>query len=179
MRHILIAYFSRRGENYVNGKIQNLPVGNTERAAEKIADLTGGTLFHIQPVRPYADDYRGCVEESREELRSNARPEIVGGVEDPAAYDTVILGYPNWCGTMPMPVWTFLESMDFSGKTIWPLCTNEGSGMGRSEEDIRKLCPGAKVEKGLSVRGCQVESAGPEIQAWLEEAGLLKEENRA
>lgn len=77
---------------------------------------------------------------------------------DTAGLDVLILCYPCWCGTMPMPVWTFLESCELAGKRILPMCTNEGSGMGRSEADIRRLCPEATVEKGLSVKGSAVEA---------------------
>jgi flavodoxin len=74
---------------------------------------------------------------------------------------------------MPMPVWTFLESYDFSGKTILPLCTHEGSGMGSSEHDIKKFCPDAKLQKGLAIRGGSVRNAGKDIEAWLKKNGLL------
>jgi flavodoxin len=74
---------------------------------------------------------------------------------------------------MPMPVWTFLESYDFSGKTILPLCTHEGSGMGSSELDIKKLCPDAKLQKGLAIRGGSVKNAGKDIETWLKKNDLL------
>ena len=89
-------------------------------------------------------------------------------------YAVVFLGYPNWWGTMPMAVWTFLESYDFSGKTILPFCTHEGSGLGHSERDIQKLCPGAKVVKGLAIKGSQVQRAGKDIEAWLRRTHLLE-----
>jgi len=78
-------------------------------------------------------------------LHLNARPELTNTVENMESYDVIYLGYPNWWGTMPMAVFTFLESYDFSGKTIIPFCTHEGSGIGNSERDIKKLCPKAKV----------------------------------
>lgn len=163
----LIAYFSREGGNYVDGNIVNLPVGNTEVAAKMIEKLTGGELFRIDPVRKYSNDYTACTNEAREELRANARPELRSYPDSLDTYDKVILCYPNWWGTMPMPVWTFLERYDFSGKTILPLCTHEGSGMGHSERDIKKLCPDASVETGLAVRGGGVKSAENDIAAWL------------
>ena len=172
MNKYLIAYFSRKGENYVNGQILDLPVGNTEVAAKEIQNLTGGDLFCIQPAREYAENYRKCVAEAREELQSGARPEILDCVRNWDAYDIIFLGYPNWCGTMPMPVWTFLESYDFAGKTILPFCTNEGSGMGHSEADIRGLCPTAALKKGLSVRGSSVGTARAEIAAGLKSEGI-------
>ncbi len=163
----LIAYFSRKGDNYVGGKIVNLPVGNTEVAAKKIAELTGGDLFAIKTAHVYAEDYTTCTEEAKAELQANARPELADAVPDLSAYDVIYLGYPNWWGTAPMGVFTFLESVDFSGKTIRPFCTHEGSGMGQSERDIKKACPTAKVEKGLALRGASVSRADKDIENWL------------
>ena len=165
----LIAYFSREGRNYVGGKIMNLPVGNTEVAANMIKRLTGGDLFKIDPVRKYSDDYTACTNEAQEELRASARPELKSYPESLDSYDTIILCFPNWWSSMPMPVWTFLERYDFAGKTIRPLCTHEGSGMGHSESDIKKLCPGAKLGKGLAIRGGSVRDAENDISAWLKE----------
>lgn len=163
----LIVYFSRRGNNYVNGAIKNLSVGNTEVAAKMIQELTGGDLFYIEPVTEYDADYMTCTEEAKRDLKLNARPEIKNVLDSIDAYDTIYLGYPNYWGTMPMHVWTFLEKYDFTGKTIKPLCTHEGSGMGHSESDIKKLCPGAKVEKGLAIHGGSVSGAKKTIEKWI------------
>ncbi|MCC8023855.1 MAG: flavodoxin [Clostridium sp.] len=163
----LIAYFSRKGNNYVGGNIVNLPVGNTGVAAKKIAELTGGDLFEIKTVRSYSEDYTTCTEEAQQELRANARPELTDAVPDLSEYDVIYLGYPNWWGTAPMGVFTFLESADFFGKTVRPFCTHEGSGMGHSEADIKKSCPGAKVEKGLAIRGGSAHHVDHEIKAWV------------
>lgn len=170
---ILIAYFSRAGNNYLNGSIVNLSVGNTEVAAKKIQELTGGNLFQINQVNKYSEDYNACTEEAKHELHANVRPELVEKLESIESFESVILGYPNWWGTMPMPVWTFLESYDFSGKKILPLCTHEGSGMGSSERDIKKLCPDAKLQKGLAICGGSVKKAGKDIEAWLKKNGLV------
>ncbi|MCE5315433.1 MAG: flavodoxin [Armatimonadota bacterium] len=166
-RNILIAYFSREGNNYVNGKIVNLPVGNTEVAAKMIKKLTGGALFKIDPVKEYSKDYTACTKEAQAELHADARPELSEYLDSLDSYDTIILCYPNWWGTMPMAVSTFLERYDFAGKTILPLCTHEGSGMGRSEQDIKKLCPGATMGRGLAVRGGSVKNAEKDIKDWL------------
>ena len=163
----LIAYFSRRGQNHVNGKIEELAVGNTERVAGMLQEMTGGRLFQIQRTVPYPVDYRETVTEAVRELKENARPPIVGRAEGLEACRVLLLGYPNWCGTMPMPVWTFLESYDLRDKVILPFCTNEGSGMGRSEADIRRLCPGAEVRAGLPIRGSQADQSAPALQEWL------------
>lgn len=170
----LIAYFSRKGANYVGGSIVNLPVGNTEVAAGIIQELTGGDRFKIDTVKDYPSGYEKTTEVAQQELRQDARPELSGRVDHMADYGVIFLGYPNWWGTMPMAVHAFLETYDFSGKTILPFCTHEGSGMGRSESDIRKLCPGAKVLKGIAIRGGSVQEAGNEIAAWLRKSGVIE-----
>lgn len=167
MSNTLIAYYSRSGQNYVNGTVKNLPVGNTQVAAEVIAELTGGDLFRIETVKAYPADYYACTDEAQAELSANARPELATPVPDMTDYDTIYLGYPNWWGTAPMAVFTFLESADFSGKIIRPFCTHEGSGLGGSVADIQRACPGATVERGLAIRGGSVSSAASSIESWV------------
>ena len=169
----LIAYFSHRGMNYAPGGMVELKVGNTERAAKAAAELTGAPLFEIRAERDYPFDYHECVEVSKRELKENARPALAELPEGLGELETLVLCYPCWCGTMPMPVWSFLDGCELSGKRILPLCTNEGSGMGHSEADIKRLCPGATVEKGLSIKGSTVSGAKPQISAWLSENGLV------
>jgi len=172
-KNILIAYFSRKGGNYFNGSLVNLPLGNTEIAAKMIAEMTAGELFCIDPLKKYSQDYHTCTEVAKAELHAHARPQLVSYPDSINEYDAIILCYPNWWGSMPMPVFTFLERFDFSGKIILPLCTHEGSGMGRSEEDIQKICPLASVKSGLSIRGSVVKDAGKDMQIWLKEtAGM-------
>ncbi len=168
---ILIAYYSRKGNNYVGGSEKNLPVGNTEIAALVIQKLVGGDTFKIEPVKDYPEGYDDTTRVARQEQRQNARPRIVGRVDDMDEYDLVLLGYPNWWGTMPMPVFAFLEAYDFSGKTILPFCTHEGSGLGHSESDIKRLCPATTIGKGLAIQGGRVQKAESAISAWLQEAG--------
>lgn len=163
----LIAYFSRAGENYVNGAIKNLSVGNTEIAANMIAEITDSDLFQIVPVHAYSDDYNACISEAQDDQRRNARPDLKEYIDSLDGYDTIYLGFPNYWGTMPMCVFTFLEHYDFAGKTIKPFCTHEGSGMGRSESDIRQLCPQAKVEKGLAIHGADVSHARKSLEKWV------------
>lgn len=167
MKKSLVAYYSRKGNNYVSGKIVDLPIGNTEVIAGKIQGLTSANLFEIKTVDSYPVDYTETTVVSRNELRANARPAIVGSVADMNSYDTIYLGYPNWWGTMPMAVFTFLESYNFSGKTIIPFCTHEGSGMGSSERDIRKLCQDANVLPGLAIRGSLVHKADDQLTDWI------------
>ncbi len=153
MPKVLTAYFSRRGENYFDGSIRFLEKGNTEIIAEAISEATGSDLFEIETVKSYASDYHSCTVEAKEEFSQNARPPLAHDLADLSAYDTIFLGFPNWWGTCPMAVFTFLESHDFQGKRIIPFCTNEGSGMGRSEKDIARATTGAHVEEGLSIPG--------------------------
>ena len=167
--HTLIAYFSRKGNNYVSGQIINLPVGNTEIAAGILRTLAGGDLFKIESVQPYPQDYTACTVTAKEELHADARPELTAQVANFDTYDVIYLGYPNWWGTMPMPVFTFLEQYNFDGKIICPFCTNEGSGMGSSARDIKKLCPGATVKGGLSIQGGSAARSVTDIAAWIKD----------
>ena len=164
----LIAYFSRAGENYFSGALRVVPVGNTEIAAEMLQQITGADLFKIDPLLPYAKDYNECIAQAQEDQRRGARPELRSYPDSLEPYDTIYLGYPNYWGTMPMVMFTFLEHFDFTGKTILPFCTHEGSGLGGSEKDIQRLCPGAKVEKGLAIHGGGAAAAGPAIKKWIE-----------
>ncbi|WMC93333.1 flavodoxin [Kineothrix sp. MB12-C1] len=167
MTKALIAYFSRKGENYVNGEIKSLEIGNTEVAAQMIQELTGADMFHIEPVQEYSTDYNVCIEEAKRDKGANIRPEFKNPLADISEYDTVYIGFPNYWGTMPMHVWTFMERYDFSGKTIKPFCTHEGSDIGSSEQDIRNLCPNSKVENALSIHGASVSEAKASIENWV------------
>jgi flavodoxin len=171
----LVAYFSRPGKNYVNGTIVDLAVGNTEVVAKQIHELTGGDLFHIEPVNAYPREYTETTEVAQQELRTHARPALAGHLETITSYELIFLGYPNWWNTMPMPVFTFLSEYDFAGKTIVPFCTHEGSGLGRSAADIRKTCPQSTVLEGLAVRGGDVKKAQDEISGWLSGLGMMKQ----
>jgi len=164
----LIAYFSRKGNNYVGGRINYLSIGNTEIIAKKIKEITGSDLFQVDTVENYPEDYLETTEVAQDEKTLNARPELTEKVVDMDAYGVIYLGYPNWWGTMPMALYTFLESYDFSGKTIIPFCTHEGSGIGNSERDIEKLCPEATILPGLEILGSSVKNADHLIKSWLD-----------
>lgn len=125
-----MAYFSREGKNIVGGAITDLPVGNTEVVARMIQKATGSDSFRIEAVNPYPKDYHETTDVAQKEQRTDARPELTAHVENMDAYDVTLLGYPTWWGTMPMPVFTFLEEYDFAGKTIVPFYTHEGSSLG-------------------------------------------------
>ncbi|MGN0545753.1 MAG: flavodoxin [Acutalibacteraceae bacterium] len=163
----LIAFYSRADENYANGLIKSLDVGNTEIAAGIIKELTGADLFKIEQTEPYSKSYNECIAQAQADQRQNARPKLKNLPESIDEYDVIYLGYPNYWSTMPMAVFTFLEHFDFSGKTIKPFCTHEGSGLGSSIGDIKKLCPDAKVEKGLAIHGGRVKQAKNEIEKWI------------
>ncbi|MGN0407888.1 MAG: flavodoxin [Bacteroides sp.] len=163
----LIAFYSRADENYVNGMLRKLDIGNTELAAGIIQELTGADIFKIEQIQPYSADYNECIEQAQADQRRDARPELKGYPETIEDYDTIYLGFPNYWGTMPMAVFTFLNHFDFSQKIIKPFCTHEGSGMGNSVDDIRKLCPSANVEKGLAIKGSSVERSKSDIEKWI------------
>ena len=169
----LIAFFSRADENYFGGAMRYVKVGNTEIVCDIIRELTGSDSFKIEMKEPYSPVYMTCIDQAKRDLREKARPELVSFPESIDEYDTVVLAYPNYWGTMPMAVVTFLEHFDFSGKTILPLCTNEGSGMGSSERDIRKYAPGAEVRKGLSITGSQAAGSRGSVERWLKANGAL------
>lgn len=164
----LIAYYSRDGENYCDGRIVDLAEGNTQVIAKKIQHFTGGDLFRIEPLHPYPAGYDEAVELAQQELKKHVRPELAGSPCPAERYDIVYLGYPIWWGVMPMPVLTFLEQYDFSGKTVIPFCTHEGSGMGDSVAYIRRSCPGARVLEGLALYGSRRDRSDQAIRAWLD-----------
>ena len=132
-KKILVAYFSRTGEEYGVGVITK---GNTAIVADAIAEITGGDKFEIKTVKPYPHDYRETTDIAKKEQQDNARPEIVGKPANLKDYDTVFLGYPIWWSDLPMAVYTFLENNDFNGKTIIPFCTSAGSYMTGKESRI-------------------------------------------
>lgn len=163
---VLTVYFSRKGQNYWSGSIVDLKKGNTQIAAEMVQKAVGGDIFEICTVKEYAKEYRACCAEAAQELREKARPRLKDLPDSLDKYDVIFVGYPNWCGTMPMAVFSFLEKFDLTGKKIAPFCSNEGSGMGVSERDLKEVCKGAEVVKGLSVRGSRTAESEGEITAW-------------
>ena len=167
MAKILIAYYSRKGQNYVNGAIKNLAKGNTEVVAEMIQRVTGGELFEIDTVKDYPVDYTECTEVAKVEIRQKARPELKRYLPDIDAYDKIFLGYPIWWSIHPMAVSTFLEHYDFTGKKIFPFATHEGSGLGGSVNYIKKICPTATIAEGLAIHGAEVNQSAAQVERWL------------
>ena len=130
MGKTLIAYYSRAGENIANGMTVMLSEGNTEVAAKYISEFVEADMFRIEQAVPYSDNYTDCTAQAKLDQSTNARPELKASLESIADYDTIYLGFPNYWGTMPMAVFTFLEQFDFTGKKIKPFVTHEGSGFG-------------------------------------------------
>lgn len=169
---ILIAYFSRIGEEY---SIGNVSKGNTQIVAEIIAEKVNGDLFEIKPIQSYPASYEECKTVASHEKAIKARPELANRVENFDQYDVIFVGYPIWYGDAPMPVYTFLESYDFSGKTIIPFCTHAGSGLSSTDQTITLTCPDSKLLQGFEIRGAiahndpaQTESR---ISSWLNRIG--------
>lgn len=159
-KKVLVAYFSQSG--------------NTQEIANQIKNITGADLFVIQPVTAYPSDYQTLVDQAKKEVNAGYKPALKSKVDDISTYDVIFVGSPNWWSTIAPPVATFLSEYDFSGKTIVPFITHEGSRMGRSVADIKKLCPNSTILEGLPVRGSGVKSAQKEVNTWIKKIGLLK-----
>jgi flavodoxin len=149
--------------------------GNTREIAHLIHEYVGGDVFEIVSADPYPGDYNEVVEQAQKELKQDYRPVLKTKVENMDLYDVIFVGYPNWWGTIPMPVTTFLSEYDFSGKTIVPFCTHEGSALGRSVADIKGLCPQSTILEGLPVRGSDVKNARNKVSGWLRELGMKEQ----
>lgn len=167
MAHILTVYFSRKGQT-IGPDMQILSVeqGNTAVAAGYIQKAVGGDLFELEADREYAEDHMVLIQQAKEELEQGIRVPVKAYPPHLEQYDTIFLGYPNWWNTMPMVLFTFLENAGLRGKRIIPFCTNEGSGLGNSVQDIRSLCPDAQVEKGAAFLGSRVRNTEEQIARW-------------
>lgn len=146
---ILVAYYSRIGEEY---NVGNITKGNTAIVAEIIAQKTGADIFEIKPVTPYPASYEECKKIASREKATKARPQFVGDI-DISGYDMIFIGYPIWYGDAPQIIYSFLESHDFGGKKIIPFCTHGGSGLSSTDQSIMLACPTAKILRGFELRG--------------------------
>ena len=162
--NVLIAYFSRAGENWQVGIVEK---GNTAVIADYISEEIDADEFEILPVVPYPEGYEDTKTIATRERNNNERPEFIRGIENIDQYDTVFLGYPIWYGGMPMIMYTFLEEYDMSGKTIIPFSTHGGSGWGSSLSELRTLCPGAEFINGFSTAGTNARNAQNDVRTWL------------
>ena len=171
--NILVAYFSRADENYNVGTIDK---GNTQIIAEYIASEVGADSFHIETVTPYPAGYDECCDVAKQELADKARPEIIGGVDNMEQYDIVFLGYPIWWGDMPMAVYTFMDSCDWSDKVVIPFNTHEGSGDSGTYSAMASYIPDAQVLDGMAVQGKTAQEFSSDTQQsvrdWLDGLGF-------
>ena len=170
---VLLAYFSRAGENYYNGGRRRLMVGNTQVVAETVQRLIGCEVHRIEAADPYPDDYDPTVRRNVEEQNANARPAIANPLTSIDGYGTVLLGSPIWNVRAPMIMSTFTERLDFTGTTVHPFVTYAVSGLGSVERDYAASCRGAAFGEALAVRGEEVADADPAVEAWLRRIGLL------
>lgn len=156
--NVLVAYFSWSG--------------NTRGIARLLHQKIGGELVEIEPATPYSEDYNTCLEQAKRDQERAARPELKTHIADMPRYDVVFLGYPNWWATIPMPIASFLEQYDFSGKTIVPFVSHGGGRLGQSVTDIAKLCPSSKIMEALSVRYSGGSSLSGDMDDWLVRIGM-------
>ena len=167
---ILVAYFSRTGENYNVGTISE---GNTAKLAKEIAVQTGADLFEIVPVNEYPESYDEMLDVATQEKAGDERPEIKDAIENFDDYDTVSLGYPIWWGDMPMILYSFMESYDFTGKTVIPFNTHEGSGQAGTQKTIESKLEGADALKGFAMQGSEAQGlkgdgTNESVRNWLD-----------
>ena len=162
----LVIYYSRKGQNYVNGSIKSLAKGNTEIVAEYIRDAVGADLFEVETVDDYSEDYTTCTEEAQAELRESARPELKKYLDDISQYDNIVVAGPCWWGTYPMAVFSQLDRLDFTGKKVFPVMTHEGSGQAGSAAALKKHCKGATVGNGLAVHGADAAKSEDKVAVW-------------
>jgi flavodoxin len=170
----LLAYFSRAGENYYYGGRRNLQVGNTEVVARMIEELAAVDVFRIEPARPYPTDYEQTVELNRQEQADYVMPELAQAPPALDGYDTVLLGSPVWSSAAPRIMWSFLEAVDLSGKTLLPFVTHAVSGLNRIPEAYGDALPDTTIGDGLAIQGETAGEARPQVQQWLSSARLLR-----
>ena len=164
----IVAYFSRAGQNYCRGRVLTLEQGNTEVLALAIADRLQCPAFEISPIKAYPKEYYACTDLAKKELELDLRPAIKEPLPPAEDFEEIILCYPIWWGTVPMAVKTFLDAYDWEGKRIVCACTHEGSGFGRSLQDLQERYPQAQIVKGLSLQGTMVAKLQEEINRWAE-----------
>lgn len=165
----LVIYFSRADENYFGGSMKYIDKGNTEIVAEYIKKITGADSFKVERKVPYSKDYMTCIREAQDEQRRNELPELKEYLDDVSDYDVIFIGGPVYWGTLPQPMFTELTRLDFTGKTVMPFTTHEGSGLASVPIDLKKICKGATVKPGLAIVGSAAASSEPKLQKWINE----------
>ena len=183
--NILIAYFTWADNTVVSDpaavdvdattSASVLAPGHVAQMAGWIQEATGGDLFSIQVTEPYSSDYDQCLDRAADEKAENARPALSTSVSNMEDYDVVFLGYPDWWATCPMAVFTFLDSYDFTGKTVIPFCAHGTSGLAASVRDIRAALPDVTVLDAVGVQRAgmdtPLDTAEATVQEWLDELG--------
>ena len=147
--------------------------GNTGVVAQMIAEAAGAEVFPLHTVELYPDTYEATIDQGEQERTNGARPELQAVPENLEDYDVIFLGYPNWWGDLPMAVYSFLDEVDLSGKTIVPFVTSGGSGLSGTPDTIAALEPGAEVREGLAVRNTNAADAQESVEVWLTDLGYL------
>ncbi|GAB3751311.1 flavodoxin [Microlunatus parietis] len=170
---VLLAYFSRAGENYYYGDRRNLTVGNTEVLATMIAELIDCDTYRIEAADPYPDSYDATVQRNTTEQDADARPAIANPLASITDYDHVLLGSPIWNQRPPMIMTTFADAHDFTGLTVHPFVTYAVSGLGSTEDVYTTACTGAQISPGLAVQGEEVPQHRGDVETWLRERRLL------
>lgn len=163
----LVIYFSRADENYFGGAMRYIDKGNTEVIAEYIRDICDADLFKVERKVPYSKDYMTCIDEAKVEQRKGERPELVACLDNIDDYDTVFIGAPIYWGTMPQPMFTQLERLNFQGKVVMPFTTHEGSGLANVVKDVQKIAQGATVKPGLAIVGPKARDAKGQVEQWI------------
>ena len=174
-KRVLLACFSRAGENYYNGGRTDLKTGNTEVLARMISEHIECDVHRIEAAEAYSDDYDATVARNVREQDADARPAIANPLSSIDRYDLVLLASPIWNVRAPMIMSTFAESYDFRGRTVHPVTTYAMSGLGTTERDYATVCPGATIGEGLAVRGEEVGKADAEVRSWLRRIGALQD----
>ena len=162
----LVIYFSRNGENYMENGVRSIDKGNTEIVAEAIKELVKADLYKVEPIKEYPYNYQDCCDVAKEELENNIKPSIKGEIPNINDYDVIYVGGPVWWGHYPCPLFTVLESLDFTGKIVMPFSTHEGSRLGSIMEDVSKYCIGADIRNGIAIRGCKAKASKNILEGW-------------
>ena len=163
----LVIYFSRVGENSVNGHIEIIKKGFTEILAEKIASLTGSAMYKIEPKEAYPFSYEECVKRSRKEDETGEYVSYLNPLPSLNEYDVIYLGFPCWWRTYPRIIATFLAKYSFIGKTIYPFATNEEGALGLAELELKGAARGAVIKNGFACKGSEVNNIDAKLDAWL------------
>jgi flavodoxin len=159
-KKVLVAYFSHSG--------------NTKAVAYSIAKKTDAEIFEIKTAKPYPEDYNTVVDIAKKELRSDFSPTLANNIKDIGQFDIIFIGYPNWWGTYPQAVKVFLRMNNLAGKTIIPFCTHEGSELGESVADLKKMCPKSIILQGLAIQGKTAHNSDDRINDWLQKLKIIK-----